>query len=226
MKVRALLFAAVRDRIGSAELVLELPAGSTIQDARHHLAQTHPAASELIRLSRLCLNSEYAALEEILTEGAEIAVIPPVSGGANENAGGAVHAEIVREPIRMDDLSSKVSSADCGAALTFAGSVRADVENNRRVRRITYEGYEPMAGNILRQIADTAARRFGARVAAEHRLGTLNVGEISIGIAVACPHRADGFAALREIIEEVKKNLPVWKKEEFSDGAAEWVHPK
>ena len=124
----------------------------------------------------------------------------------------------------MGEIAARVAGTDSGAVLTFAGSVRADGPDRRRVLRISYEGYEPMALSILRRIVEQAERTHGGRAYADHRLGTLEAGEISIGIAVASPHRADGFAALREIIEQIKKDLPIWKKEEFSDGTSEWVN--
>lgn len=160
------------------------------------------------------------AAGQALVDGAQVCVIPPVSGGAG---GEAVHVKIVRSPIDMYGLISRVAGGLCGACLTFAGTVREDDRSGRKVVRIEYEGYEPMAEKVLRKIAAEAAARHAARVAVEHRLGTLAVGETSIGIAVASAHRAEGFEALRDIIEAVKRDLPIWKKEEFSDGTSEWA---
>lgn len=220
MIVKLLFFASVRERIGLSEECLELPEGSTVDDVRRRLAQIHPDLEPLLNACRFSVDSEYANLQQGLRDKSEIGVIPPVSGGSPKNV---VYAKIVRSPIDMQSLSSKVADHSHGAGLTFAGTVRADGGGAKAVRHIIYEGYEPMAGQTLYRIAEKAAERHGAAVAVEHRLGCLKVGEISIGIAVATAHRAAGFLALREMIEEIKKDLPIWKKEEFSDGTAGWL---
>lgn len=223
MKVKVLLFAAVRERIGQPELILEFAHPASVLDLLSRLKSEYPQIAGLLSVCRVAVDSEYATPQHPLLEGNEIAIIPPVSGGS-EPASAVLHVRIVRGPIEMRDLASKVSSPGCGAALTFAGTVRLDVRSDQAsVARITYEGYEQMAEHVLRKIAEAAANKYNVRVAVEHRLGTLNVGEISVGIAVAGPHRADGFSALREIIETIKHDLPIWKKEEFSDGSAQWV---
>ena len=224
MIVRILFFASVRERIGKSDLRLELPDGSTVSHLQERLSHDHPSLSNLLPVCRFSINSEYAELDQRLPNEAEIGIIPPVSGGAGETGPGEVlHAAIVRDPIDLKALTSKVYSPECGASLNFAGMVRADKEAGRDVQQIIYEGYEKMAEIALREIAQAAARKHQARVAVEHRLGCLKIGEISVGIAVATAHRADGFGALKDIIETIKKDLPIWKKEEFSDGSAQWV---
>lgn len=225
MRIRVLFFAIARERVGLSERSLELPEGATLIELQRRLSQDHPGISELLSICRFSVNSEYANPDQELPAAAEVAVIPPVSGGSPV-AGGCIHADIVRTPIDMGQLASKVSSPGAGATLTFAGTVRADGAQGNAVVRITYEGYEPMAREKLCAIAARAASAHGVYVAVEHRLGDIAVGEISIGIAVSSPHRPPGFAALREIIENVKKELPVWKKEEFSNGASVWVDPQ
>ncbi len=223
ININVLLFALIRERIGKSELRIELPEESTLQDLQKRLGDEYPALSALLSVCRFSVNAEYASGDRVLTEGAEVGVIPPVSGGSGP-AEEVLHAKIVRSPIKLETLISKVSSPTCGAILTFAGAVRQDTDTRKSVVRIAYEGYESMSEEVLRRIAETAARAHHARVAVEHRLGSLQIGETSVGIAVASPHRADGFAALREIIESIKKDLPIWKKEEFSDGSTEWVN--
>ena len=226
MIIDIVLFAAVRDRIGNPRLRLELPDRYTLRQLKERLQSDYPAAASILSVCRFAVNSEYGTPDQPLSDGCEVGVIPPVSGGADSPLAREriLHAKIVRTRVDLNALSTKVSSADCGATLTFAGTVRADKEKGRAVIRITYEGYEGMAEKTLRQIAQQAAGAYDASVAVEHRLGCLNIGEISIGIAISTPHREDGFGALREIIESVKKELPIWKKEEFSDGTAEWVN--
>ena len=201
---------------------MALPDGSTLEDLQKRIAADHAAAAGLLSVCRYAVNAEYAEAGQVIPDGAEVGVIPPVSGGAGD-AECVVHSQIVRRPIDVQALASAVAVPECGAALTFAGAVRRDSAEGRTVTRITYEGYERMAEETLGRIAGEVARQHGARVSVEHRLGCLEIGEISVGIAVAAPHRGDGFAALRDMIERIKKDLPIWKKEEFSDGTAEWL---
>lgn len=225
MKIKILFFAAARERLGVSESWIELPDRSTLKDLQDRLLADHPDVRSLLKICRFSVNSEYATPDDSPAEGAEVGVIPPVSGGdGRPTPDDEIHSQIVRRSIDIAALILKVSSPSCGAALTFAGTVRADLDAGRAVVQITYEGYETMAESALRAIAGRAAKKYGVKVAVEHRLGILRIGEISIGIAVASPHRSDGFSALRDIIEDVKRDMPIWKKEEFSDGASEWVN--
>lgn len=201
---------------------MELPGGACLRDLQQKLSADHPSLSPLLSACRFSVNEEYADPGIRLADGAEIGVIPPVSGGAGDSWV-AVHARIVRAPIDISSLAASVASASCGATLTFAGTVRADEASGRSVIQITYEGYDTMSEKVLRTIAGDMSRKHQVRVAVDHRLGSLKIGETSVGIAVACPHRTDGFAALREIIETIKRDMPIWKREEFSDGTSAWV---
>ncbi len=222
-KLTLLFFAAARDIAGTGELRIEVPPGTRIGAVRDKLAAEYPGLKPLLAVCRFCVNSDYAPVDASLKDGDEIGVIPPVSGGS-AGAGGPVFTELVRDPIDIGELAKRTADGSSGAILTFAGTVRSGGDRGRTVVRIEYEGYEPMAREVLRRIAEQAAGRFGARAAVSHRLGVLEVGEVSVGIAVSTPHRSEGFSALREIIEEIKKDLPVWKKEIFSDGQSEWVN--
>jgi molybdopterin synthase catalytic subunit len=134
-----------------------------------------------------------------------------------------IHAAIVHDPIRTDSVLAHVGSDEDGAAVLFLGMVR-DHADGRPVTGMTYESYEEMAEPVLREIATEAARRIGSdRVAVVHRVGDLAIGEVSVAIAVSSPHRAEAFDASRYVIEEIKKRLPVWKKEHYADGEPEWV---
>lgn len=134
-----------------------------------------------------------------------------------------VHAAIVHEPIENDHVLSHVGADQDGAVLLFLGVVR-DHADGRPVTGMTYESYEEMATPVLREIAEEAAARLGSdRVAVVHRVGELGIGEVSVAIAVSSPHRAETYDASRYVIEEIKKRLPVWKKEHYADGADEWV---
>jgi len=134
-----------------------------------------------------------------------------------------MHTAIVHDPIRNEDVLAHVGADEDGAAVLFLGIVR-DHADGRPVTGMTYESYEEMAGPVLHDIALEAAQRIGSdRIAVVHRVGDLGIGEVSVAIAVSSPHRAEAFDASRYVIEEIKKRLPVWKKEHYADGAREWV---
>lgn len=134
-----------------------------------------------------------------------------------------IHAAIVHDAIDHAEVLSRVGAREDGAALLFLGMVR-DHADGRPVTGMSYESYEEMAAPVLREIATEAARRIGSdRVAVVHRVGDLDIGEVSVAIAVSSPHRAEAFDASRYVIEEIKKRLPVWKKEHYADGAQQWV---
>jgi molybdopterin synthase catalytic subunit len=134
-----------------------------------------------------------------------------------------VHAGIVHDPIETGEVLSRVGAREDGATLLFLGMVR-DHADGRPVTGMTYEAYEEMATPVLQEIATEAAQRIGSdRVAVIHRVGDLTIGDVSVAIAVSSPHRAEAYDASRYVIEEIKKRLPVWKKEHYSDGVKEWV---
>lgn len=134
-----------------------------------------------------------------------------------------IHAGIVHDRIEASDVLARVGAREDGATLLFLGMVR-DHADGRPVTGMTYEAYEEMATPVLREIAQEAAQRIGSdRVAVVHRVGDLTIGEVSVAIAVSSPHRAESYDASRYVIEEIKKRLPVWKKEHYVDGAQEWV---
>ena len=148
------------------------------------------------------------------------------SGGSGK---GSRHpfAAIVREPIEPAAVLAQVGAAGDGAALLFLGTVR-DHSDGRPVEGMSYDAYETMADEVLSTIADEAAALFGTRrLAVVHRVGELAIGDVSVAIAVSSPHRAEAYDASRYVIEEIKRRLPVWKRERFRDGEARWVsgHP-
>jgi molybdopterin synthase catalytic subunit len=129
---------------------------------------------------------------------------------------------LTREPLAVDRLASGLTAPDCGAVVTFTGTVR-DRHQGRRVRGLSYDAYEAMALPLLEEIAAGARQRFAlTRVVVVHRLGDMAVGEASVFIGVASPHREEGFAACRFLIDTIKTQVPIWKKEFYDDGAA-WI---
>jgi len=136
-----------------------------------------------------------------------------------------VRAAIVERPIDGGGLLSEASRTTSGAAILFIGTVR-DLNDGRRVSGIDYSAYEPMADLELKAIAGEASRRFETdSIVVEHRIGHLEIGETSVGIAVAHPHREAAYEASRFIIEQIKLRVPIWKREEYADGSREWVDP-
>lgn len=134
-----------------------------------------------------------------------------------------MNARVVREPIDTADVLAKVGGTHDGAVLLFLGTVR-DHSEGRVVDGVTYEAYEEMARDLLQAIAAEAAEILGTGdVAVLHRVGELDVGEVSVAIAVSSPHRAEAYEASRYVIEEIKKRLPVWKQERYRDGEEAWV---
>ncbi len=129
---------------------------------------------------------------------------------------------IVDVPIAVDSLLSEVAAAGHGASCFFLGTVR-DVNHGRAVVSVAYDAHRPLAEKVLSEIVAEAEARWGATVAARHRLGRLSVGEASVAVAAGSAHRAEAFAACRHVIEEIKKRLPIWKKESYADGGEAWL---
>ena len=204
MRVRVRLFAQLRERAGASEVELELPEGARVRDA---LAAVRELAAGLPVV--MAVNREYASEDSALAPGDELALVPPVSGGATT---GVVHARVTQEPLSLDRLVAMVRDARAGAVVTFAGVTR-------EVDRLDYEAYIAMAEAELARIAGAARERHGlCAVAVEHRVGEVPLSEPSVLVAVSAPHRAEAFAGAREVIDEVKARAPIWKREE-----GEWV---
>jgi MoaE-MoaD fusion protein len=203
MVVHVRLFAALRERAGRDQLELELPEGALVADA---LAAVDDLARDLPLV--LAVNREYAARDDMLSPGDELALIPPVSGGAAT----APHVAVRAEPLSLDALAAAVRDPRAGAVVTFSGVTR-DVEH------LDYEAYAEMAAEQIEAIVAAAIERHGlTAAAAEHRVGRVPRSEASVIVAASAPHRAEAFAGAREIIDEIKRRAPIWKREE-----GEWV---
>ncbi|HEY1380205.1 MAG TPA: molybdenum cofactor biosynthesis protein MoaE [Gemmataceae bacterium] len=133
---------------------------------------------------------------------------------------------LTREPIDHQALTEQVRAPHCGAVVTFLGTVR-DLTGDKVTVALDYEAYPGMAEKKLAEIeADVRDRWPVGEIAMVHRLGHMDVGEVSVAVAVSCPHRADAFAACRHAIDRLKELVPIWKKEHWADGSTEWVHPE
>ncbi len=213
MPVTVLLFAAARDAAGAARLTLD-PAPATAGALRAALAAAHPGLARLLPRCRLAVDQEFAPDEAPLRDGAEVAVVPPV-------AGGAPCFRVTGEPLSLDEVVAAVAGPGRGGVVTFTGNVRGDTRG-RRVLRLEYEAYGPMAEKALARIGAEVGAAHGAEVAVVHRVGVLQPGEAAVVIAAAAPHRRPAFLACEETLERLKADVPIWKREVFEDGS-EWV---
>jgi molybdopterin synthase catalytic subunit len=207
VEVTVRLFAMLRERAGASELTLELPDGARVRDALDSLGDL-AAGLPLV----MAVNREYAKEDHPLDPGDELALIPPVSGG--ETA--LVHARVTAEPLSLDALAARVRDPRAGAVVTFSGVTR-------EVELLQYEAYAEMAEEKMAAIVSEAVSRHGLCAAAcEHRVGDVPLSEPSVVVAVSAPHRGEAFAGAREIIDRVKAEAPIWKKE-VEGGEGRWV---
>ena len=234
--VRVRLFAILRERARTREVRLELPAGTTVDGAWTQLVRRLPALDGIRPSLRFAVNGEYADPATDLHDGDELACIPPVSGGA-EVAGRILELhEAPFGPTVVDDLMRRVATEVDGGVVAFVGRTRitpgtpapgqeaeASRHEGRPVEELEYEAHESMATKVLDAIADEIAARFGVtRLAIVHRTGEVPLGEASVVVVAAAPHREAAFEAARYAIDETKARAPIWKAERFADGHV-WV---
>lgn len=213
MTVEVRLFAILRERAGTGRVQLELPPGATVAEALATLGEIESLRELLERLPvRLAVNRDYATGETVLRAEDELALIPPLSGGA------PLHVRITEEPLSLDALSRAVGDPRAGAIVTFQGVTR-------EVERLDYEAYEEMAGERIGEIMGECMATHGLCAAAvEHRVGSVPLGEPSVIVAVSAPHREEAFAGAREAIDRLKAEAPIWKREHTAAGApGEWA---
>src|SRR5256714_4510911 len=207
MQVTVRLFAMLRERAGAREVTLELPEGARVRDA---IAALDGVVDGLPVV--MAVNREYAPEDAQLDPGDELALIPPVSGGALVVS----HARVSSEPLSLDELVRRVRDPRAGAVVTFQGVTR-------EVERLEYEAYVEMAEDRMAQIvADAIARHGLCAAAAEHRVGPVPLSEPSVAVAVSAPHRAEAFEAAREVIDRIKAEAPIWKRE-VERGERRWA---
>lgn len=219
MHIQVLYFAFFRERLGMDAQELALDEGATVKEALELLAQMHPCIASMQGRYRAACNQEMVDLQEVLRDGDELALIPPVAGGADSDAR---HCQVIDAPLSLDRVVQAVSGNAMGGIVTFTGQVR-DFNDGHSVERLEYEAYEDMAIKVMTRLCDEIEAELpGTRLAVEHRVGKLGIGDVAVVIAAAAPHRAEAFTACRSLIDRLKEHVPIWKKEIAPDGA-EWI---
>ncbi len=225
MKLSVRLFAGLKDRAGRSEIEVDgLADGIDVATLKREIERRHPAIGSLAQV-RAAVGTEYAAESRKLAEGETVALIPPVSGGSGALERGVF--ELSSSPIDPVACHERVRDDRCGAIATFTGTTRA-TSRGKRVLRLEYEAFEAMTGAEMARIFDRCRAEVATsperalRMLVVHRVGTVEVGEPSVAIAVASPHRDAAFAACRFLIDELKRSMPIWKKEVYADGEA-WI---
>jgi molybdopterin synthase catalytic subunit len=208
MRVVVKLFAGLRERAGTGERPLELPDGALASDVWPELGLGEEPDGLLYAVNR-----EYAESGQPLAEGDEVALIPPVSGGA---------FVVTDNPLSLEAAVEEVTDARAGAVATFTGTVRSE-SRGRTVHHLEYEAYTEMAESVMAGLATVLKARYQLQdVAIHHRVGRVEIGEASVVIAISAPHRADALAACKDAIDALKETVPLWKKEVY-EGGEEWV---
>jgi molybdopterin synthase catalytic subunit/molybdopterin converting factor small subunit len=230
MQLSIQFFAVLRERAGQSEVILKgLPEGMTMGELKRHALQVYPDLGDLADVAGV-VGTEYVKDERVLAEGESIAFLPPVSGG---QPAGRIDYEkgyfqLQDGAIDSHGMAEVLVQGDCGGLVVFRGLTRSSSRGRSDVLSLQYEVFEPMAGPEMARIFDACRERFGEhargplRMLCVHSDGVVKVGETSVVVAVATPHRDTAFEACRYLIDTLKERLPVWKKEVYADGEA-WV---
>jgi len=210
MRVR--LFSILRERVGAESIEVDIADGATVADAMRALAAIPVLAGVLDGVPVvMAVNRTYASGDAVLVAGDELALIPPISGGAD------IHVRVTEQPLSLDALSTVVARSTAGAVVTFQGMPRS-------VEQLDYEAYREMAeARMAAILSDCVARHDLHAAAAEHRVGRVPRLEPSVIVAVSASHRPEAFAGAREAIDRIKAEVPIWKREVASDGTVRRV---
>lgn len=217
MRISVLYFAVFRERLGRSDDALDLPAGATVADALAALAARHAPIAQLAGKYRVAVNQDFADDRRVLADGDELVLVPPVAGGAD-----ARHVVLTAEPLSLDRCLAAVRGPGMGGIVTFTGMVRLH-SHGATIDHLEYEAYAPMAIREMTRLCDAIEAELpGVRLAVEHRVGHLAIGDVAVVIAAAAPHRAEAFTACRAMIDRLKESVPIWKKEVGTAGEV-WV---
>ncbi len=208
MRVTVRLFAGLREHAGTGRRDVDLGEGARVEDVWRAL-ELGDEPTGLV----FAVNRAYVGRGQALAEGDEVALIPPVSGGA---------FRLTEDPIDLAAVVAEVEDERAGATATFVGTVRAQ-SRGRQVVRLEYEAYEGMAENVMADLAEQLNERYDlCAIAITHRVGVCEIGDASVAIAVSAPHRQDALAACKDAIDTLKETVPLWKKEVY-EGGEEWI---
>lgn len=224
MKITIKLFARLRELAGVDTLEYDVAEATTVSDLIQNLQSEHPQLAEVAARTIISLNRDFVEADTRLSEGDEIALFPPVSGGSGLYEAEPGKFAITFEPISLDEVAARVTKPETGAVAVFGGVVR-NISEGKDVEYLEYEAYEAMAVAKLKQVAAEAREKWPkiVDIAIVQRIGKLNIGENAVIVAVSSPHRGDGcFEACAYAINRLKEIVPIWKKETGPDGSA-WV---
>ncbi|HEY8203305.1 MAG TPA: molybdenum cofactor biosynthesis protein MoaE [Pyrinomonadaceae bacterium] len=224
--VRVLFFGAARDAVGAEQIDLTCDDGCTAGHALRQLLSQYPELSRFGKSLLLAVNQEYSELNRDIRDDDELAIFPPVSGGSAgilpASSSDLDFFELTTNPIDVGAVARRVVLPECGATVTLDGYAR-EWTKGRRTLYLVYEAYEPMALNEMKKLGAQAHEKFDiANIGIVHRTGRLEIGETSVVISVSAPHRRAAFEACEWAIRELKRTVPIWKKEVFEDGEV-WV---
>jgi molybdopterin synthase catalytic subunit len=227
MQVRLLFFATLKDIVGARQMQVDVPAGSTVSDVLSHLEVTYPRIKDYRTVVLTAINEEYVDRATRVEEGDEVAIFPPVSGGAVESDALIIERpgelyQITRDVIDAQKIARQTLRPEDGAICVFEGVVRNN-SKGKRTLHLVYEAYDTMAVKKLEEIGIFVRQAWEIGcVAMVHRLGHLDIGETSVAVIVTSPHRRAAFDACHYAIDKLKKVVPIWKKEFFEDGEL-WI---
>jgi molybdopterin synthase catalytic subunit len=223
MQINVSLFAGLHDLVGKRKITLELAEGATVDQLRNEIGELYPVVLPYLATLVCALGDEYVTLDQVLKDGDDISLIPPVSGGS----GDAERFLITTEPLDPQALTDAVRTDESGAVTLFYGVARNN-SDGRAVIALEYEAHETLAEKKLREVADEVSGRFDITgIGVYHRTGRLEIGETSLLIAVSSAHRREAFEACHYAVDRIKEVVPIWKKEIWEDGEGDWVagHP-
>jgi len=225
LSIRVLFFGAARDVVEANQLDLSLDAPATVSSAFQNLIARFSQLERFGRSLLFAVNQEYATPETLLKENDELAVFPPVSGGSCDYRCPYDFFELTTEPIDVGQVARRVVLPECGATVTLDGYAR-EWTKGKRTLYLVYEAYDQMALTEMQRLGAEAHKQFEiAHLGIVHRTGRLEIGETSVVIAASAPHRQAAFQACEWAIKELKRTVPIWKKEVYEDGE-EWVRPQ
>jgi len=227
VQVRLLFFASIKDIVGARQIDLDVPQGTTVGDLLSHLEGSYPRMRDYRRVLLTSVNEDYASPETSVSEGDEVAIFPPVSGGAIDSDALTIARprelyRITRESIDARAIASELQRPEAGAICIFEGIVRNN-SKGKATRYLEYEAYESMALKTMEEIGGFVRQAWEVdAIAIVHRLGHMDIGETSVAIIVTSAHRRASFDACEYAIDRLKKIVPIWKKEFFEDGEV-WI---